>query len=409
MNKIFILFLIILPIFAFAQDENQKKTEIKFYGFVKNDFFFDSRQTVSAREGHFLLFPTPYSPDSEGKDINASPEFNFLSIQSRLGVSLSGPQVLGAKSSAVIEGDFFAQANDNINLLRLRHAFIKLNWEKTELLMGQYWIPMFVTDAFPGTISFNTGSPIQPFGRNPQIRLTHKAGPLKFIAVASSQRDYSSRGAAGVSSEYLRDSGLPEFNAQIHFSSSKSFVAGAGGAYKQIVPQLVTPQGYATTQTVEGFNAIAFFKLTTKAFTLKMEGIMGQNIPDVLSIGGFAVTDSVDLIKGYVEYSPLTTLSAWTDISSNGEKWQVGVFAGYTQNLGASKTVVGSVYGMATNIQSLYRVSPRVTYKSGDFKFAFEIEHTSAAYGASSNQFAVPVDIKSTANTRFLIATYYTF
>ncbi len=409
MKKIILLLILAFPIIALAQEKKEKKTSTKFYGFVKNDFFVDSRQTVSAREGHFLLFPKPISEDADGNDINSHSSFNFLSIQTRVGVAISGPDVLGAKTSAKVEGDFFAQANDNINLLRLRHAYIKLNWENTELLMGQYWIPMFITDAYPGTVSFNTGSPIQPFGRSPQIRLTHKMGGLKLIAVASSERDYASRGIAGTTGEYLRNSMMPEFNGQVHFSPSKAFVAGIGAAYKQITPEIITGQGYATDQTVGGYNAIAFFKLKTTGITIKMEGIYGQNIPDVLSIGGFAVTDSTDLIKGFVEYSPISTMSAWTDIHTNGKTWQAGVFAGYTKNLGSENDIVGPMYGLGTNIESLYRVSPRLIYKNGPFKLAFEVGYTVANYGSSYDIKGVPTNLTAADNTRFLLATYYSF
>ncbi len=55
---------------AMAQDGNTDKPQIKVAGLVKTDFFFDSRQTVSAREGHFLLFPAAHNYDLDGSDIN---------------------------------------------------------------------------------------------------------------------------------------------------------------------------------------------------------------------------------------------------------------------------------------------------------------------------------------------------
>ncbi len=55
--------------------------------------------------------------DMNGDDINAGTNFNMLAIQSRISLALSGPDALGAKTSGLIEGDFFAQANDNIDLV----------------------------------------------------------------------------------------------------------------------------------------------------------------------------------------------------------------------------------------------------------------------------------------------------
>lgn len=410
-KSIIVLIVTLIPILGFSQDgkKEDKKINLKWSGFVKNDFFWDSRQTVTAREGHFLLFPAAVSEDADGNDINAKSNMNFLAVQSRLSLGITGPDVLNAKLSAKIEGDFFAQANANINLLRLRHAYVKMNWENTELLFGQYWIPMFVTGCFPGTVSFNTGVPFQPFGRNPQIRLTHKSGNLKLLAVASMQRDYSSRGPAGITGEYLRNSSMPELSGQIHFGNGKTFLTGIGGGYKQIVPQIVTGAGYATEETVSSFSSIAFLKIKTSPVTVKMEGIYGQNLPDVLSIGGFAVTDSTDITKGFVSYTPLTTMSAWMDIHTNGKKFQFGVFGGYTKNLGSENDIVGAVYGLGTNIESQYRISPRVIYNVGPARFAFETEYTVANYGASTDEKGVPVEITEANNLRLLFAVYYFF
>lgn len=409
-KSVFFLLLSILPLLAFSQEvkKDENKLAMKWSGFVKSDFFWDSRQTVSAREGHFLLFPAPVSEDPDGTDINDKSNFNFLAIQSRISLDISGPEELGAKLSAKIEGDFFAQANDNINLFRLRHAYIKMNWDKTELLLGQYWIPMFIPACFPGTVSFNTGSPIQPFGRNPQIRFSHNVGDIKLIAIASAQRDYTSRGPAGVSGEYLRNSAIPELSAQLHYAN-EGINAGIGGSYKQIVPQLKTGTGFATSESVGGFNGIAFLKISCKKVTVKFEGVYGQNIPDVLNIGGFGVSDSTDALHGYVTYVPLSTMSAWTEIHTNGKQWQYGIFGGYSKNLGASEDVIGPIYGLGTNIESLYRVSPRIIYNAGSLRLALEAEYTVANYGSTRDAKAVPTDLTAADNLRVLAAVYYFF
>ena len=403
--------------------DNKKKNNIKlnFSGYVKNDYFWDTRQTISAREGHFLLFPSPVKLDPDGEDINAVPNFNFLSIQTRLRVTITGARAFNADITGKVEADFFGQLNPNINLLRLRLAYINMDWGNTVLRLGQDWIPMFITDCYPGTVSFNTGTPIQPFGRNPQIRLTQKFGKVKLIGIASSQRDYASRApltalssASVASGTYMRNSGLPEFSLQLHYKTENkeagtAFVTGIGGSYKTIKPLLETGTGYKTDATVSGMNGIVFMKYQAKKVTFKIEGIYGQNIPDVLSIGGFLVSDSVNLVKGYVDYSPIATASAWTDIHTNGKKFQFGIFAGYTQNLGAKNDMVGPVYGLGTNIANLYRVSPRVIFNSGKMRFALEFEYTVANYGATRDAKGVPTDLTKAANLRTLFAAYYFF
>lgn len=417
MKKSILIFLIILiPAISFSQEKKKEKIKISVSGFVKSDFFWDTRQTVSAREGHFLLFPKPEKLDAAGLDINEGLNFNFLSIQSRVGINIVGGTIFNAKVSGKIEGDFFGQMNPNINVFRLRHAYIKLNWSSTELLLGQYWIPMFITDCFPGTISFNTGVPFQPFGRSPQIRLTHKMGKMKLIAIANSQRGFTTRGPNPAapstslpSSQYLRNSAIPELSLQIHLKPLKSLWLGGGGSYKEVVPQIVTPQNYKTNESLGSFNTFAFAKLKTKKVTVKVQGVYGQNMPDVLSISGFGVSDSVDLAKGFVTYTALNTFSTWLDIHTNGKRFQLGIFGGYTKNLGADEVIVGPIYGLGTSIESVYRISPRISYRSDNVKFAIEGEYTVANYGSKIDSKGVPIDITAADNFRILFSAYYIF
>jgi hypothetical protein len=196
--------LIILSVFltasaAVAQTEVKPAFGITFSGFVKTDLLYDSRQTVNIREGHFLLFPKSALPDKEGRDLNAASSFNMLSIQTRLLGKLTGPDAFGAKTSGLIETEFFGTSDGDINGFRLRHAYVKLNWATTEVLVGQFWHPMFVTESFPETVSFNTGAPFQPFNRSPQVRLTQTLGGWSLVATALAQRDFPSNGPDGAS------------------------------------------------------------------------------------------------------------------------------------------------------------------------------------------------------------------
>ncbi|MDX2414246.1 MAG: hypothetical protein QNK33_03550 [Bacteroidales bacterium] len=405
---------------VYAQEE--AKFGIKFSGFIKNDFFFDSRQTVNAREGHFLLWPSAENLDDNGLDINAGANFNMLAIQSRLKGSISGPDAFGAKTSGVIEVDFFAQANANINLMRMRHAFIKLDWTNVELLAGQYWNPLFVTDCFPGTVSFNTGTPIQSFARNPQIRIAYKTGGFKITAAALSQRDYSSRGPDGITSDYLRNSGSPDMHLQFQYgskseSSGIAFVLGGGMAYKTITPRLesigVLPTNgtFKVDEKVGGLTAIAFSKVTTESITVKFETRYGENIADVLAPSGFAVTGMVDLTTGRLDYTPLKSMSYWAEIHTNG-KVQVGLFAGYFNSMGTKEELTdpgNSIYGLGTDISSLIRVSPRIIVNSGKTRVALEVEYSSAEYGNTFNSSHLALTTTSASNLRALLAMYYFF
>lgn len=429
MKRIFliVIFIGILLLPNLHAQEKEPLFGISFHGFVKNDFFWDTRQTTTAREGHFLLWPADVSLDSRLVDINAQPSFNFLAVQTRLSGAITGPDAFGAKTSGLIEGDFFAQQNDNINLFRLRHALIKLKWANTELMTGQYWNPLFVTDCFPGTISFNTGTPIQSFARNPQIRITQKIGKLSIIAAALSQRDYTSRGpdpanemATLVSSEFLRNAVIPDMHLQVHFNTSNeengnTFLLGAGMAYKEIVPRLKSTNGadtYSVNESVSGLTAILFTKLKLAPVTVKLEGRYGENISDVLSFSGFAVKEILDPVTGEQSYTPLRNIGSWGEIHTNGKKLQAGLFAGVTKNIGTKEpmsSATNTVYGLATNIESLIRISPRILFISNSTKIGCEVEFTGARYGYDHDVNYVAGRINQVTNTRLLLSVIYSF
>ncbi|MFC2089563.1 hypothetical protein ACFLT1_02210 [Bacteroidota bacterium] len=423
--------LVLLIIFGFfvnpdiSAQEKEKKVGISFSGFVKNDFFWDSRQTVSCREGHFLLWPSPVNTDANGTDINAKSNFNFLALQSRLSAKISGPDAFGAHTSAIIEGDFFAQANDNINLFRLRHALIKLSWDNTELLTGQYWNPLFVTACFPGTVSFNTGTPLQSFARNPQIRVTQSIGNISIMVAALSQRDYTSTGpdpddnsCTLGSSQYLRNSSIPDMHLQLQYAAGgkengSSFLAGISAAYKTIVPRLASDiTGMAVNESVSGMTLMAFSKLQLSPVTIKIQGRYGENISDVLSISGFAVKSITNPTTGEFSYTPLKNMTFWGEIHTNGSKFQLGIFGGYLMNMGTKDQMTSNtnvIYGLGANISSLYRVAPRIVYTVNKTKIATELEFTSAEYGSNFNDYYVPSTTTSASNTRLLISVIQGF
>ena len=416
-TKIFLFLIIfIVPLSITARETDNSDFGIKFGGFIKNDFFYDSRQTVAAREGHFLLWPARPSLDAENKDINEASSFNFLSIQTRLNASISAPDAFGVKTSGHVEGAFFGNTNADINGFRLRHAFVKFDWENSELLFGQFWNPLFVTSSFPDVVSFNTGCPFQPFSRNPQIRLTQTLGNVKIVAAALSQRDFASIGPAGASSAYLRNSSMPDLHAQLHYTHTEpgagtQFTIGGGTAYKKIVPELITAQGYKTDAYVAGITYMGFARAGLRLFTVKAQYLLGQNVNDLLMIGGYGISRETDPLRGKVEYAPLRTSSYWLDMHSNGQAIQFGVFLGLSENLGATDNLVEGtgITGLGTDIRSLYRIAPRIVFNSGKARVAFECEYTGANFGSvdiSENRRGIPVNIEEVNNLRLLLGVY---
>jgi hypothetical protein len=391
---------------AWAQ-QVQPAYGIAFSGFVKTDLMFDSRQTDALREGHFLLYPAAPDYDKNGKDANERPTFNMLSIQTRLAGKITGPDALGAKTSGLIEGEFFGTSNADESGFRLRHAFVKLDWGSSALLIGQYWHPMFVTEVYPGVVSFNTGAPFQPFSRNPQVRFTHNVENLRLIAAAMSQRDFSSDGPVGLSSSYLRNSIVPNLHLQAQYAAG-AHLFGAGIDYKVLTPRTKTAKNVKADATIGSMGVLGYAKVNIDPITVKAEAAYGENLSDLLLLGGYAVS-SLDTVTGIEGYSSLRSYSVWGEITT-GKELEFGLFGGFSKNLGADRRLVGPLYGRGTSINTLLRISPRVVYTVGSTRFCFEVEYSSAEYGTPvlPNNGKVQ-NLVGVANLRALAAVYYMF
>jgi hypothetical protein len=418
----------LLPFLMFSQDD--PAFGIKFSGFVKTDILWDSRQTVDLREGHFLLFPKPELLDPDGNDINAKASFNFLSIQTRLRGDIKGPDALGAKTSGAIEGEFFGMVDGDINGFRLRHAYVKLNWPSTELMVGQMWHPMFITSCYPEVVSFNTGAPFLVFSRNPQIRLTQNIKDFRVIFTALSQIDFKSPGPDGASSKYLRNSAIPSLNINLEYSkknaeTGREFLIGVAGNFKRLIPRMVSDSGYKTEEGINSLSGTAYVKAGFKKFVVKAAGFYGQNMYDYTMIGGYCVGDVSDSEgHGLVKYVNIKTMSAWAEFMTTGKKMQAGLFLGYSKNLGINEndlvthSTSGPYYSRGKDIAGkgfpnddiayLYRISPRFIYNAGKFRIAPEIEYTVAGYG-NADGLDVVSEAEPVGNFRFLLGVYYFF
>lgn len=427
MKRIILLFLVFSSLHSLAQEKkDESKFGVSFSGFVKTDVFYDSRQTVSIREGHFSLYPQPENLDINGVDINAKDHVNILAIQSRLTAKMTGPDVLNAKISALIEADFFGNENGNfadVNGLRLRHAFVRLNWEKTELLVGQFWHPMFAHECFPDVVSFNTGAPFQPFARHPQIRLTQKMNRISLILAVAEQRDFTSTGPDGGNSKYLNNEVLPDLNMHWQYkgkwNEKNELLLGIGLEFKTIVPRLsfqydqfvndgIDTTYYAGDNKVSSYALSLYSKVKTPKIIWKAHVVYGSNMTEFAMLGGYAVSAVPNPAQLKYEYTPTETFAVWSEIATNG-KIQAGLFGGFTSNLGTAEDNLGVYYSRGANIKSVYRISPRIVGNFEKLRISTELEYTVAEYGTADKQGLVNNNLSTVSNIRLLMAFYYFF
>ena len=71
----------------------EKEWDVSWYGFIRTDYIWDTRKSAQVREYNLNLYPLDEVLDVNGADLNDTGASNFLSVVSRLGVKVKGPNV----------------------------------------------------------------------------------------------------------------------------------------------------------------------------------------------------------------------------------------------------------------------------------------------------------------------------
>lgn len=141
---------------------------LQFYGFIRQDAVVDDARTDSAQSPLFVL--------PEARNDPAQRTYTMHPRLTRFGVHITGPTVAslgGAELAGNLEIDFQNGGRDSRAVPRYRHAYLRLTWQSTTLLVGQTWD--LISPLFPSvnadTLMWNAGN----LGdRRPQVRATHQ-------------------------------------------------------------------------------------------------------------------------------------------------------------------------------------------------------------------------------------------
>jgi hypothetical protein len=148
------------------------KFNLSIGGFVKLDYAYNSVNLGNSGALAPSSGAIPKSSSAEGQQDQSI----LTARQSRIWFKVGGPPLLGAKTNALIEADFYGDnaAAAESPQLRMRQAWGSMDWANTQVLFGQAYdifAPMIAS-----TIDFRSGStygtPNNP--RVPQLRLTQK-------------------------------------------------------------------------------------------------------------------------------------------------------------------------------------------------------------------------------------------
>ncbi len=396
---------------ALSKKPTDKPVKFRFYGFVRNDFTWDSRQNMAVVGELFHFVPLDRNLNSRGEDLNAIPNSRLLAVVTRLGLDLDVRRFGSTKIDAKVEADFCGTSSTYF-LVMLRHAYIRLRWGRHTLLAGQSWHPMS-SDMQPLVLSLNTGAPFNPFSRTPQVRYDVALHPmLSLSAAALYQMQYTSPGPGGLSPYYQINGGAPELYLALDFASG-GFRAGVSGEYMMLRPRttgtVADGETVRVSDRVNSFSASAYFGYSDGLLNVKAKTLYGQNIAHLLMLSGYGVT--AERPDGSRSYSPLASSVSWIN-ATYGQRYMVGLFAGYMKNLGSARPFVSDdmIYVRGyKNLDQIVRVAPSFTYNIKGFSVGVEYEMTGAFYGDRTDDHGRVYDTRFVPNHRVYVVVSYTF
>ena len=408
----------LVAVSGMAQIKLGKDVNLKIYGHVRTDFYYNTRDNVQSVDGLFYSYPKDEKLDPHGNDINGADNSNMYTVYSRMGFDFAGPMIGKAKTSAKIEFDFRGNGNDNLSALRLRHAYFHFDWGKNKLLVGQTSHPFF-GDVSPQILNLNTGSPFQPFGRAPQIRYRHNNGALQLQAAAVWQSQFKSHGPSaddGTGSGNARNqyphknSNIPELALGLDYKAN-GWIVGVGVDLLSIAPRTkaigADDKTYHVDERLTTVSYEAHVKYQKDKLFLAAKSTLGSNFTHTSMLGGYGIK-AENTITGEREYTPFRNSSNWINIVY-GKKWKPGIFLGYIKNLGTADDMVSTTYyGTGTNIDQLWTGTFELTYNVPHWKIGAEYNYTSADYGKTQKNGKV-TDTHSVGNNRLVLSATYSF
>ena len=305
---------------ADASAKIEKPSHFKFYGFIRNYFAFDSRESKSGTKDLFYYIPKDEALNAKGEDMNANPTFRFLAITSRVGLDVKDYQFGKTKVGAKIETDFYCM-NGNVAVLRLRQAYATLGWDglgkdgkqSTSLKIGQAWHPIAADQ--PYVIDLETGTPFNPFSRTPQVMLDHNFSK-NFTLTGGFiwQMQYLSSGPNGASDNYIKYGCTPEFYAGVTFKSNNGFTGRVGMDVLSIKPRWRNSAGDKVDDRITTVSPYVYAQYSKDAFAVNAKVVYASAGEHFNMLSGYGVTDINS--DGSWEYAPLHSTASYLSVKS---------------------------------------------------------------------------------------------
>ncbi len=401
---------------AFAQEE--KPSHFKLYGFIRNYVTADTRAVNAGTEDLYYYMPKDVSM-KDGYDQNAGFNWRFVSLTTRLGLDVSGYKWGKMGISGKVEADFYNFSTSSVvPVLRLRQAFVKLNWDDcpVSLTLGQAWHPVGVD--LPHMTNLESGAPFNPFNRSPQLTVDVNLGSgFGLTASVLYLNHYLPTGPAGKSKDYYKY-GAPEFFLGFAYKNAK-FTGKLGVDMVNIRPyrtiadwRVQDAQGptIKVKSLMTTFSPFVFLQYTSGKFQLRAKSILAQAGEHMNLLSGYGVHAFNE--DGTIEYTPMQDWASFVSFSY-GKKFQVMGMLGYMKQLGTTRdvTTIWINNSADQHIQQAFRATPTVAWNLGKFTVSLEYNITAAEFGSGDRDARgmYAGDKEWILNHRFICMTKFNF
>ncbi len=386
--------------------KKESRVKFRFGGRLDAQVFTDSYASKTRNGGIFYYFPLAPVYNKYGEDINRENSLRFGVANTRLSVGATAADILGATATAFVETDFMG-TGDNLGVLRLRHAYVSLDWKRSRLLIGQTNNLAVPEEIFPNTVAHGSGTPINPQSRIPQIRFTQRLGDLVRLTGALGMY-------AGTEGEAQAYGMVPDIALRLTVGGPKGSMVGFGGGFKSIRPRNLTADSVRTFKRMVAFNASVFGLHTFGGgHKLSAFAMWGQDLSTLSMLGGYGPRLR-DIAAGDADYgyTATQTVAVWLNYESKVMKgWQPGFFTGWTKNLGTGKEVdLAKAAIPDKGIDWYFRLSPRLWYHYRMLSFGLEYMYSLASWGREFDSHYRPTErYANTHNHRVTLLARFKF
>lgn len=302
----------------------------------------------------------------------------------------------------------------------------------------------------PEVLGMAAGAPFRPHSRTPQLRYTFYRGSLGVTAAAVYQLQYMNQGPSFSNNSWGRTNStsfannaiIPELFLGVNFKNSKIYMQ-LGADMQVIRPRTfgtVAEEIYnnenilvgerlhkvAVDEKVVSFTPTLYFQYTEGRFAVKARTMLAENTSHLnMVMSGYGVTGiNPDGSWEYTNFRNSTSYLNFAYTLGKEKHYRADLFFGYMKNLGlndATKTLIAQanntenadvnyVYmkGNYTNINSVFRIAPSISYNLKHFNIGLEYEYNLVSYGTLKTNGMVE-DLRGVVGHRLCMLVKYNF